>query len=254
MSIHDMEGIRLPEPSTGDRATQVGSSHHFTGQIVLGDGPGRVVGLESHLEMKAALILAARRSTDALFEQIAFAWRDADEARRTHYIDLVVRRTDGRWIGYAVRPMKRVTPAYLAELARIKAQALEAGFLSDLRLFSEHDVDPVALFNAKLLQAVRVPDPEPDAAARAAAARITGVTTVGALVDETGRGGAGFRAVVRLIRSGHLTPVRQTRIDRDTEVFKARACTPPSDVADPTPDAGPAPGAVAPARPSVEAR
>lgn len=254
MSIHDKDGIRLPEPSAGDRATQVGSSHHFTGQIVQGDGPGRVVGLESHLEMKAALILAARPSTDALFEQIAFEWRDADAASRTHYIDLVVRRTDGRWIGYAVRPRGRVTPTYLAELARIKAQAIEAGFLSDLRLFSEDDVDLAALFNAKLLQAVRVPDPDPDAAARTAAARITGVTTVGALVEETGLGGAGFRAVVRLIRSGHLTPVRHVRIDRDTEVFKARAWTPPSDVADPTPQAGAAPGAVAPTSPLAEAR
>jgi hypothetical protein len=185
MSIHHKDGIRLPEPSAGDRATQVGSSHHFTGQIVLGDGPGRVVGLESHLEMKAALILAARSSTDALFEQIAFEWRDAEAASRIHYIDLVVRRSDGRWIGYAVRPRGRVTPAYLAELARIKAQAIGAGFLSDLRLFSEDDVDPVALFNAKLLHAVRVPDPDPDAAVRTVAARITGVTTVGALVDET---------------------------------------------------------------------
>jgi hypothetical protein len=250
MSIHHKDGIRLPEPSAGDRATQVGSSHHFTGQIVLGDGPGRVVGLESHLEMKAALILAARSSTDALFEQIAFEWRDAEAASRIHYIDLVVRRTDGRWIGYAVRPRGRVTPAYLAELARIKAQAIGAGFLSDLRLFSEDDVDPVALFNAKLLHAVRVPDPDPDAAVRTVAARITGVTTVGALVDETGLGGAAFRAVVRLIRSGHLMPIGHVRIDRDTEVCKARALPPITDAPDQSPDAG----AAAPAHPSAEAR
>ena len=254
MSIYDKDGIRLPEPSAGDRATQVGSSHHFTGQIVLGDGRGRVVGLESHLEMKAALILAARSSTDALFEQIAFEWRDAEAASRIHYLDLVVRRTDGRWIGYAVRPRGRVTPTYLADLARIKAQAIGAGFLSDLRLFSEDDVDPVALFNAKLLHAVRVPDPVPDAAVRTVAARITGVTTVGALVHETGLGGAGFRAVVRLIRSGHLMPIRHVRIDRDTEVCKARALPPIPDAPDQNPDAGAAHGAAAPAHPSVEAR
>lgn len=223
MSIHHTDGIRLPEPSAGDRATQVGSSEHFTGQIVIGDGPGRVLGLESHLEMKAALILAARSSTDALFEQILFEWRNASGACSIHYIDLVVRRTDGRWIGYAVRPRARITQTYLAELASIKVQSMAAGFLSDFRLFSEDDIDPVELFNAKLLHAVRVPDPEPDAAARSAAARIAGVTTVGALVAETAFEGAGFRAVVRLIRSGHLKTVRHERIDHGTEVFKARA-------------------------------
>lgn len=222
MSIHNQGGIRLPEPSAGDRVTQVGSSEHFTGQIVIGDGPGRLLGTESHLEMKAALILAVRPTTGALFEQIAFEWHDVDGACRTHFIDLVVQRSDGHWVGYAVRPRGRVTQGYLVQLARIKAQAIRAGFLSDFRLFSEDDVDPVELSNAKLLHAVRVPDREPDAAARKAAAMITGVTFVGALVAETGLAGTGFRAVVRLIRSGHLKPVSHEPIDYGTDVFKAR--------------------------------
>jgi hypothetical protein len=215
-------GILLPEASAGDRATQVGSSHHFTGQIVIGDGRGRVLGTESHLEMKATLILAARPETAALFEQIAFEWKDATGASRTHYIDLMVQQHDGQWVGYAVRPWARLSKAYLADLARIKAQAIASGFLWDFRIFTDRDVDPIDLFNARLLHSVRVAEPDADAAARSVAAAITGVTTIGALVADIGIHGQGFRAIVRLIRSGHLQPVRHERIDHGTEVFKAR--------------------------------
>ena len=42
-------GVRLPEPSRGDRATQIGSTQHFTGGIVLGSGPGTRTGVELSL-------------------------------------------------------------------------------------------------------------------------------------------------------------------------------------------------------------
>lgn len=217
------KGIRLPEPSAGNRATQVGSSHHCTGQIVIGDGPGRLHGTDSHLEMNSTLMLAARAETAALFEQIAFVWRDAKGESHTHYIDLVVQQTDGRRVGYAVRPWKRISVEYLTDLARIKAQAIASGFLWDFRIFSDRDVNPIDLFNAKLLHAVRTGEPQADATARAAAATISGIASIGALVAQTGLEGTGFRAIVRLIRSGHLKPVRRGRIDYETEVFKAQA-------------------------------
>lgn len=214
-------GIRLPEQSAAERSTQVGSSHHFTGQIVIGDGVGRLLRTESHLEMKAALILAVRPETAELFEQIAFEWTDADGTRRVHYIDLVVQQKDGRWIGYAVRPAARVCPTYLKKLARIKAQAQANGFLWDFRLFSDEDVDPDELFNARLLHSVRVPEPNADAIARKVISGARGVVTIGSLVAETGLEGHGFRAVVRQIRSRNLHAVRRERINYATEVFRA---------------------------------
>jgi hypothetical protein len=215
-------GIRLPEASSGDRSTQVGSSYHFTGQIIVGDGPGRCLGTESNLEKKGALILSTRPETAAIFDQIAFRWCDENKIYRTHYIDLVVQQCDGDWVGYAVRPTKFATVEYIAKLARIKAQAKLQSFLSDFRLFTEEDVDPTELFNAELLHSVRVTDPDADEIAKRVVSKCSGVTAIGVLVTETGLDGMGFRAVVRLIRSGHLKLVQHERITYATELFKSQ--------------------------------
>lgn len=215
-------GIRLPEANYGNRPTQVGSSHHFTGQIIVGDGPGWHLGTESHLEMKGTLILSTRPETAAVFSQIAFEWYDHEGVYHTHYIDLVVQQCDGKWVGYAVRPTKYATAEYIAKLARIKAQSMLQGFLSDFRLFTEEDVDPTELFNAKLLHSVRVEDPEADEVVAEVARKRFGVFAIGALVEEAGLDGMGFRAAVRLIRSGHLKLVQHERISHATEVFKAQ--------------------------------
>ncbi|KEJ89010.1 hypothetical protein [Sulfitobacter donghicola] len=215
-------GFRLPEASSGNRSTQVGSSYHFTGQIIVGDGPGRCLGTESHLEMKGALILSTRPETAAIFDQIVFEWYDDDGVYHKHFIDLVVQQCDGKWVGYAVRPTKYATAEYIAKLARIKAQAMLQGFLSDFRLFTEEDVDPTELFNAKLLHSVRVTDPDADEIAKRVVSTCSGVTAIGTLVAETGLDGMGFRAIVRLIRSGHLKLVQHERITHATELFKAQ--------------------------------
>ena len=99
MSTQLFGGTRLPEPSLGDRATQVGSTQHFTGGIVLGDGPGTRIGLESHLEAQAALTLAARFETRNLVEQVRFEWVDAFGEVHDHYIDLVVTEVGEKVVG-----------------------------------------------------------------------------------------------------------------------------------------------------------
>lgn len=88
-------GVRLPEPSRGNRATQVGSTQHFTGSIVLGSGPGIRTGVESHLEAQAALLLAAQPEVQDLVEQVLFEWFDEDGEIHKHYIDLVATERDG---------------------------------------------------------------------------------------------------------------------------------------------------------------
>lgn len=103
------DGFRLPLSSLGDRVTQVGSSHHFTGRLVLGNGPGRVVGTESDGELNCAFLLISRRETADLIEQVAFEWHYADGEVRTHFIDFVVEQHGGRRIGYAAWPEDRVS-------------------------------------------------------------------------------------------------------------------------------------------------
>lgn len=215
-------GVRLPEPSRGDRATQVGSTQHFTGGIVLGSGPGIRTGVESHLEAQAALLLAARPEVRDFVEQVRFDWFDEDGEIHKHYIDLVATEHDGTVIGYAVRPLGRVKDAYLAQLARVKEQAIAQGVLDDFRLFTERDVCPVELFNAKLFHSVRRPDCFSDPVARDIVGRMTGVLMIESLVEQTGLDGMGFRALVRLIRSGHLQMVSYERIEHSSMVFKVK--------------------------------
>lgn len=220
--LHQSGGIRLPALSRGDRKTQVGSTKHFTGGIVLGDDYGVRLGTESHFETNATLLLAYRPTTLDIVEQVGFDWYDEYGEYSTHFIDLVETRIDGRVIGYAVRPMVRASEKYIRKLARIKEQAVAQCFLDDFRLFTEEDVCPVELHNAKLFHAVRRPDGFADPVVEEVARSASGVTTVGALVDQTRLDGMGFRAVVRLIRSGHLKMLRHERIERSSEVFRAR--------------------------------
>lgn len=215
-------GIRLPEFSAGDRATQVGSKFHFTGGMVLGDGPGRRMGQDSHMERQATLIIHARRETANLVEQVHFAWVNGEKESVSHWIDLVQTRVDGMVIGYAVRPLARVSDDYLLKLARIKEQAISQGVLDDLRLFTEEDVCPVEWHNACQFLAVRRPDCFADPVAADVVSQMMGVTTVEDLVAATGLAGMGFRAMVRLIRSGHLEMIRHERISHNSQVFKAK--------------------------------
>jgi len=215
-------GIRLSDASRGDRKTQVGSTQHFTGGGVFGDGPGARVGTESHLEKKALFVLSARPTTRNIVEQVVFKWYDEDGEYHEHYMDLVVTQTDERVVGYAVRPSQRAGRKYMTKLARIKEQAICQGVVQDFRLFTERDVCPVELFNAELIHAVRRPDCFADPVLQDVTGASVGVTTIGDLVDQSGLDGMGFRAAVRLIKSGHLQMVRHERIKRSSEVFRTR--------------------------------
>ncbi|WP_118137034.1 hypothetical protein [Oceanicella sp. SM1341] len=216
-------GIRLPELSAGNRSTQVASKSHFTGHITFGEGHGRGVGLESNLEKKVALILRYAPTTADLVEQQAFDWYDADGEYYTHYVDLVCRLRDGRRIGYAVRPIHRVSAGYEDELARVKHQSLSQGVFDDFRLFTERDVCPVALHNATHLHSVRIAEPDADRAAAEVIGAMRGVETIGALRDRIGMEGTGLRAVVRHIGSGHLQLLRQEKISETSQVIRVMA-------------------------------
>lgn len=213
-------GILLPAESRGDRKPQVGSSHHFTSTMVLGDGPGVRTDFESHTERKAAMVLAYRRNTRSLTTQVLFEWSDEQDQKRKHFIDLVVERTDGRVLGYAVRPDKRVSPRYLIELARIKEQAVAKGFLDNLLLVSAADLCPVEVHNAKLFHLVLRADPLGDTVAKEVVRGMSGLRSIGELVEETELEGMGFRALVRLIYSGHLEMLRYEKLGYNCMVFK----------------------------------
>lgn len=225
MSFQFSTGVRLPEVSRGDRQTQVGSKYHFTGGVVLGDGPGVRFCLESNGEANCALVAFYRKETAKMTEQVLFHWFDEFGKAKKHYIDFVVVLKNQKTIGYAVRPTSGVSPEYLIMLSRIKAQAIEKGFLDDFRLVSETDICPIELFNANLFHSVRRPDCFADPVIQEIVSDLKGVTTVGALVALSGLEGMGFRAVVRLIGSGRLEQLNYERITYDSILYKT-GCIP----------------------------
>jgi hypothetical protein len=215
-------GIVLPAKSRGDRATQVGSQEHATGGGVRGTGAGVRIGFESHFESDSWNIFEYRADTHDIIEQVKFEWFDRFGECHSHFIDLMVIRTDGSKIGFAVRPLEKVSKTYLEALARIKEQAMASGFLDDFRLFTEKDICPVELFNAKLFHAYRRPEEEGDTVARNVVENMTGVVNLAQLVLQIGLEGKGFQALVRLMRSGHLEVLNYERISYETLVFKAK--------------------------------
>lgn len=139
---------------------------------------------------------------------------------REHYFDILVEERSGRWVAYAVRPEARITEEYEDRMSIIRAKAIEEGFVSDVRFLTEISFDAVTKHNAALLHGPRQPDPAVDEAARTVVRAMSGSVAIGALCERIGRGGASFRAVVRLLRSRHLQLLHHERIARPSHVIK----------------------------------
>ncbi|GGF71083.1 hypothetical protein GCM10011402_24560 [Paracoccus acridae] len=157
--------------------------------------------------------------TKVLREQVAFEWQAAPRKSRTHYFDLLVEQVDGRRIAYPVKPEVRLTPKFMAEIAQVAQQAKMSGFVDDVRLLTDVDLDPIELSNARLTYGMRKPDAEADAAAADVLAGSAGVASLGELTARIGLGARGYRALIRLVRKGRLRSVRHERLTHDTEVF-----------------------------------
>jgi hypothetical protein len=96
----------------------------------------------------------------------------------------------------------------------------ERRFADEVRLLTEADIDPIALHNAKMMAAVRGADPEADRAAREVASTLTGARCLKDLTAATGLSECGYRALLRLIRTGVLAPERHERITPSTLVYR----------------------------------
>ena len=222
--LEDENGFAiLHEPSLNDRRPANASKGHCTGHLMVGPWPGRVLYIESHLELNWAHCLDAHPQTALLREQVAFDWQDGAGTWRTHYFDQFVEQRDGRRIAYTVKPEARLTGRFMTEIACIARQARQTGFVDDVRLLTDLDLDPIELSNARLSYGMRVPDAEADAAAGRVLAAMSGVVTLGELVERIGLGGRGYRALIRLVRKGRLRATRHEHLTHSTQVFKTGA-------------------------------
>lgn len=218
--LEDKNGFALlHEPSVNDRRPSTASKGHCTGHLMVGPWPGRVLYIESRLEQDWAHCLDAHPMTRDLREQVAFKWQDCSKKRRTHHFDLFVEQTDGRRIAYTVKPEARLNAKFMAEIATIARQATEVGFVDDVRLLTDVDLDPVELSNARLTYAMRVPDADADAAATTVIETMPDVCSLGDLTARIGLGARGYRALIRIIRNGRLQPTRHEYLTHETNVF-----------------------------------
>lgn len=219
-SSFETRGLRNVQQTLAARNVSAASKGHLSGFFVFGEDAGRIVGAESHLELNVAFCLSAHSDTADLREQVPFGWQDATGKARTHYFDFVVTTRDGELIAYSVKPLALFTGRFAETIRQVAQQAKSSGQYADVRLFTDKDLDAAMLFNAKLLHACRAPIADHDALARQVARNLTGVTTLEQLVVETGLGGDGFRAVVRLIRDRTLRLRRHERISYAAEIYK----------------------------------
>lgn len=214
-------GYLLPNASSASRPIAKSSRGHFNGHVVADFGPGRKIRTESHLELIVLLVLLMRPDIADVVEQLPpISYLDLNGRWKTHSFDFLVTRTDGTRLAIAVKPWQvAVRHDLVSRLARVHAY-MPAGFADGVRLITERHVDPIDKHNAWLLHGARHPEPDVDTAAAAAVEAMAGAMRLCDLADVIGMGGAGMRALVRLIRAGRLRTIMRERITHETVVAK----------------------------------
>ncbi len=94
---------------------------------------------------------------------------------------------------------------------------------TELYLVTEFARDPISLFNAELIRGCRDEEADVDAIALTVVADVTSKVKLEELVSQVNRGLRGFRALVRLIGSGHLVLRKHDKISRESVVLRGKA-------------------------------
>src|SRR4029079_1452124 len=126
-----------------------------------------------------------------LQEQARFRYGAHDE--REHVFDVVATRTTGSRIAYTIKPEARLRSGrFVAEMQTVAWWVRQKRFADDVRLLTDADLDEVELHYAKVIAAVRDPDPEAATIARNRMAAITGAMTLRDLTIATGLEARGY--------------------------------------------------------------
>jgi hypothetical protein len=209
---------RPPGPSITSRSVHGKSSVACRPSIVGGAIPREIM-CESGLEKKVAHVLLTHLQVVDLREQPpSVAWIDAAGNQHRHTFDFIATLKDGRKLAVAVKPKDRAERLRLADVLSMIARQLPRGFADGVLLITDADLPRDLIHNAALLHhARRAPDAELDAAVLSLLGSES-VTTIGALVRASGRGGDAFRSVTRLIANGAIAVTGQSRIGYATQV------------------------------------
>jgi hypothetical protein len=218
-SLNPACALQVPAPSVAERRPPVSSRGHANGQLTVGHGgERRAVHVESDLEYKWGSVLDADPDVTRLREQASMDWNDGLK-KRVHFFDFVATLGSGRKIAMIVKPLQRTTkPEFRSEVRLIARCAVQSGFVDEVRVLTEVDLNDVLVRNARFLRSVREVDVVADATARAVTAQFLGCVSLADLTTKIGLGTRGFRALVRLIGQAELSCVSHELISPSTLV------------------------------------
>lgn len=144
-----------------------------------------------------------------------FGWRD----EKRHWFDMLVTMQTGERVAVTVKPTDRLASGrFIEEMQTIAWWVQKKKFASSVRLLTEQDIDPIALYNANLKAAARDVDPEARAAAREVAKDLRGAVSIKTLTDQIGLKERGYRALLQLVAKDELRPICFERVTPATLV------------------------------------
>lgn len=191
---------------------------------VLIDDGYRVLFYESKVERDCATIMDANPAILRVQEQVAFTWFDKG-AMRTHFFDFVVTKKSGGNAALIVKPeMQAQNPAFLKEETEISEQAVQAGIVEEVFVYTDKSFSDVQLRNVEFIRSVLEVDVEADKIVAGLTEGLQGAVRIQELVNASGLETRGFRAVVRQIGSGNLEYDESALISRSLEVSRSWEC------------------------------
>lgn len=223
-------GIILATASQAIRDVPAASSAHCTAHSVLGDGAGVRMQHESHLEIDSSYVLNSVRNVASMQEQVIFHFGWDREKLKKHIFDLIVTLISGERIAFAVKPEVRLSSSnkdkqsFEEHMQAVTWWAYKMNFVDEVRILTEVDLDPVSLYNAKVMAAVRAVDVDADKAAQHALRGLPagGGLSLRELTWAIGLGARGYRALIRLLRTGEARLKAKERISPDAVIVNAR--------------------------------
>jgi hypothetical protein len=176
---------------------------------------GRKVWYEAELELTFALLARMRPDVAGVAEQpppVRYIGDDGVEHR--HTFDFLLKMKNGTRGFVAVKPFGRVEQTGVGRVVELTAEQISPSLADWTLLFTEQDLSPIDLFNARAIHhARRDPWPEDDAAVAKVLARLKGEITIGELAAKSRLGGYGFDAVVRAIADGKIKLAEYGELD-----------------------------------------
>ncbi|GGF86218.1 hypothetical protein SAMN05216376_12914 [Mameliella alba] len=213
--------IVLPRPPQNARKVAKGRRNHFTGQTNIGTDEEGGMDIESYTELQVLLALLARPGTKHVENQVKFEFTGPDGETKDHFFDFRVTKFDGSRTALMVKAAYRFRQAKIRDELVYIASRVPTSFADKVEVVTEKNLVSSEIYNAEMMHQMRRPVPDADAAARRAIRDIRGDVQIRDLVEIIGHAGAGFQALVRLIRTHELTLTRQERISYDTYVTRS---------------------------------